>query len=76
MNEGQQSDRMGFRSLVEVFERLISVARPGACFGEPVATGDRIIIPTADVMCTLGIGVGAGEGAVLQVAQDGGFELA
>jgi uncharacterized spore protein YtfJ len=42
----------------ELIERLLEVAKPEAVYGEPIETGEYVIIPAAEV--SLGIGIGHG----------------
>jgi len=46
----------------ETLERFIQTADVSAVYGQPIQSGDAIIIPAAEVLCGLGFGVGAGSG--------------
>jgi uncharacterized spore protein YtfJ len=43
-------------------EKFLSAASVSAVYGEPIKSGDALIIPTAEVLSGLGFGIGAGVG--------------
>jgi uncharacterized spore protein YtfJ len=45
-----------------VLDRLLTVAEPGAVFGEPVTGGDYTVITASEVSVGLGFGYGSGGG--------------
>jgi uncharacterized spore protein YtfJ len=48
----------------EVMERLLAAADVGKVYGPPVAHGDRLLIPAAEVLAVAGFGMGSGTGDV------------
>lgn len=48
---------------IGLIEKLLTVARPGAVFGEPVTVEDRTLITASEVTVGLGVGFGFGGGA-------------
>jgi len=48
------------QTLLESFADLREKANVNACFGEPVATEGRIVIPVAEVAYGFGLGIGHG----------------
>ncbi len=56
----------GERSLEHVertLDRFLAVPDVGKAFGEPIRQGDTTIVPAAEVMTAMGIGVGFGGGS-------------
>jgi uncharacterized spore protein YtfJ len=49
--------------VVELVERLFSVAQPGAVFGEPVTSEEHTIITACEVKVGMGFGYGSGGGS-------------
>jgi len=45
---------------LELVEKVLRVAEPGAVFGEPTAIGDKMIITASEVVVTAGFGFGRG----------------
>ncbi|MGE5261846.1 MAG: spore germination protein GerW family protein [Acidobacteriota bacterium] len=41
-------------------DKLLETARVQAAYGEPIRNGDTVIIPTAEVLGLMGLGIGAG----------------
>ena len=62
MDEEQETavHHVGLRSIVDIFDRFTATARAAACFGEPMQVGEKTIIPTSEIMCTMVFGLGAG----------------
>ena len=48
----------------DVMERLIASADVGKVYGAPIAHGDRLLIPAAEVVAAAGFGMGSGSGVV------------
>lgn len=46
----------GWNQGVGLIDRLFSVARPGAVFGEPVTAGEHTVITASEVTVSLGFG--------------------
>jgi len=46
----------------ETLEKFIQTADVNAVYGQPIQSGEMLIIPAAEVLCGLGFGVGAGSG--------------
>src|SRR5689334_16427969 len=44
-------------------EKLVQTARVEAAVGAPIVHGDSLVIPTSEVFCSTGFGVGTGPGA-------------
>ena len=53
-------------------EEFLAVADVTKAYGEPIQQGDRVIIPTAEVLAVLGYGVGFGSGNADQGPAQGG----
>lgn len=47
----------------ETLEYFLEAADVNAVYGEPIESGDTLIIPTAEVVAVMGFGVGSGYGA-------------
>ena len=54
---------------VEVMEKLISVAQPGAVYSEPVTSGDYTVITASEVSVAAGFGYGIGGGGSSEPAE-------
>ena len=46
----------------ETLEKFIQTADVNAVYGQPIQSGEMLIIPAAEVLCGMGFGVGAGSG--------------
>ena len=46
----------------DTMEKFLSAASVKAVYGEPIRSGDALIIPTAEVLSGMGFGLGAGVG--------------
>ena len=46
----------------DTVDRFLETADVEKAYGEPIASGDRLIIPTAEVVAVMGFGVGSGAG--------------
>jgi hypothetical protein len=46
----------------DTMEKFLSAASVNAVYGEPIRSGDALIIPTAEVLSGMGFGLGAGVG--------------
>jgi len=44
-------------------DEFLATADVHAVYGEPIEHGDKLIIPTAEVLCGMGFGVGSGSGS-------------
>ncbi len=66
MSEGVErfpdAARAGQEQGFEVLDKLFTVARPGAVFGEPVSAAGRTIITASEVTVGMGLGFGFGGG--------------
>ncbi len=51
------------KSYEESMNRFLDAAGVTAVYGQPVQHGDHLIIPTAEVLGTLGVGYGGGGGS-------------
>lgn len=49
------------QTVLDLYNRFLSVAKANTCFGEPIKVDDKTLIPAADVVCATGFGVGYGE---------------
>lgn len=49
------------QTIVDIYNRFLSVARANTCFGDPIQVDDKTLIPAAEVICATGFGVGYGE---------------
>lgn len=47
-------------TLQQTMESLTRIAATEAVYGKPIKSGDTIIIPTAEVFCGMGFGLGSG----------------
>jgi uncharacterized spore protein YtfJ len=47
----------------ETMEGFLQTAQISAVYGEPVYHEERVIIPTAEILCVMGFGVGSGGGS-------------
>jgi uncharacterized spore protein YtfJ len=47
----------------EAFDRLLEIASVESVWGKPVRAGDRLLIPTAEVVAAGGFGAGSGAGS-------------
>jgi uncharacterized spore protein YtfJ len=47
---------------MELMEKLIDVAQPGAVYGEPVTAGEHTVITASEVKVGMGFGFGSGGG--------------
>jgi uncharacterized spore protein YtfJ len=46
----------------DTLDRFLETADVEKAYGEPITSGDRLIIPTAEVVAVMGFGVGSGRG--------------
>ncbi|MBI5879042.1 MAG: hypothetical protein HZB53_15450 [Chloroflexi bacterium] len=49
-------------TMQRLLEKHLDVARVEAVYGEPVVSGDTIVIPAAELFSVVGVGVGGGAG--------------
>jgi len=49
-------------TMQRLFDRHLDAARVEAVYGEPVASGDMLVIPAAEVLSVIGVGMGGGSG--------------
>jgi uncharacterized spore protein YtfJ len=67
VNETQEEfEGMDFNRPLDIFQdnmdTLLEVADVSSAFGEPVQSGDNLVIPAAEVLAGVGFGLGAGFG--------------
>lgn len=51
-----------WKESTELIDRLFSVTRPGAIFGEPVSANEHTVITASEVYVGMGVGYGSGGG--------------
>jgi uncharacterized spore protein YtfJ len=51
-----------FGLVQDTLDRFLETASVERAYGEPIANGDRLIIPTSEVVAVMGFGVGSGGG--------------
>jgi uncharacterized spore protein YtfJ len=56
----------------ETMEGFLQTAHISAVYGEPVYHEERVIIPTAEILCAMGFGVGSGGGGATAEASGTG----
>jgi uncharacterized spore protein YtfJ len=56
----------------DTLDRFLETADVEKAYGEPIANGDRLIIPTAEVVAFMGFGVGSGGGTGEEGSGSGG----
>ena len=49
-----------YQIATETYDRFLSIAEANTCFGKPIQVDNKTIIPTAEVICATGFGVGYG----------------
>lgn len=49
-------------AIQETMQRFLDTADVDVVYGEPVQNGDVLVLPSAEVLCGMGFGVGAGRG--------------
>jgi uncharacterized spore protein YtfJ len=59
LNKAVETTLGGWNQGIGVVEKLFSVARPGAVFGEPVTAGEHTVITASEVTVGMGFGYGA-----------------
>jgi uncharacterized spore protein YtfJ len=57
-----QSGELGLDTFQDTMEEFLAAADVRVVYGEPIQHEDTIIIPTAEVLCVLGFGLGSGGG--------------
>jgi len=55
----------------DTMEKFLSAASVNAVYGEPIQSGDALIIPTAEVLSGMGFGVGVGVGNNADKSEEG-----
>ena len=55
---------------VELMEKLIAVAQPGAVYSEPIVSGEYTIITASEVSVGMGFGYGGGGGSMPGPTED------
>jgi uncharacterized spore protein YtfJ len=69
-----QPGEPGLDSFQDTMEEFLAAADVRVVYGEPIQHEDTIIIPTAEVLCALGFGVGSGGGTNAEQNTDKPFE--
>lgn len=57
-----QPGELGLDTFQDTMEEFLAAADVRVVYGEPIQHEDTIIIPTAEVLCVLGFGLGSGGG--------------
>ncbi|MBI3734583.1 MAG: hypothetical protein HY259_14180 [Chloroflexi bacterium] len=71
-SESKPSSAMAPMATMEtVMGKLLDAARVEAVVGQPMAYGDMVIIPTAEVLSVAGFGLGYGEGGPAAASKGG-----
>jgi uncharacterized spore protein YtfJ len=56
----------------ETLGKIIDVANVDAVYGEPIANGDMLVVPSAEIVGLVGFGVGTGRGRAVGFGKVGG----
>ena len=70
-NERNHSFERIRQTILDVYNRFLSVARANTCFGDPIQVGDKTLVPAAEVVFASGFGVGYGEGGEVEQSESG-----
>jgi uncharacterized spore protein YtfJ len=63
------SGEAGLETIQRTMDQFLSAAKVEAVYGQPIQQGDKIIIPSAEVISVMGFGLGTG--ANISQEQDG-----
>lgn len=56
----------------ETLGKIINVANVDAVYGEPIANGDMLVVPSAEIVGLVGFGAGTGRGRAVGFGKVGG----
>ncbi len=66
LNENEEREKIDYNRPLDIFQdnmdTFLEVADVSSAFGDPVQSGDNLIIPAAEVLAGVGFGLGAGFG--------------
>ena len=66
LNENEKLEELDYNRPLEIYQdnidTFLEVADVSRAYGDPVQSGDNLIIPTAEVLAGMGFGLGAGFG--------------